>query len=283
MSEIAKWAAEPSPWSPRETELLAVTLQLLQQHGYDRLTVDAVAAKARARKATVYRRWPSKAELVVAALIEGVRQVAVPPYTGTLRNDLLRAGELICQQSEQHAGTIRAVLVEVWRNPALNDVMQQHFIERRKALINHILQQAVERGEIDRAAIDDELWDLLPHYLIFRSIIPGRPPTRNTVRTLVDKVIIPGLTRTVRTSTIRPEPPQQRPATTTPEWVARHRFWDASETTGGSWISAVTHQMTATIASDESTRGGGGGRQRRLTVGQGLRLTYQRCCRTNTT
>ena len=195
MPQIAHRAAESSPWSPRETELLAVTLQLLQEHGYDRLTVDAVAAKARASKATVYRRWPSKAELVLAAFIEGVRQVAVPPDTGTLRNDLLRVGELICQQGQQHAGTIRAVLVEVARNPALNDVMQQQFIEQRKALINHILQQAADRGEIGQAAINDELWDLLPHYLIFRSIFPGRPPTRHTVQTLVDDVIIPSLTR----------------------------------------------------------------------------------------
>jgi AcrR family transcriptional regulator len=195
VTQTADPAAESSPWSPRETELLAVTLQLLQEHGYDRLTVDAVAAAARASKATVYRRWPSKAELVLAAFIEGIRQVAVPPETGTLRGDLLHMGELICQQGQQHAGTIRAVLVEISRNPALNDVMQHQFIEQRKALMDHILAQAVDRGEIDQAAINDELWDLLPHYLIFRSIIPGRPPTRQTVEALVDEVIVPSLTR----------------------------------------------------------------------------------------
>jgi AcrR family transcriptional regulator len=195
VTQVADPAAESSPWSPREIELLAVTLQLLQEHGYDRLTVDAVAAKARASKATVYRRWPSKAELVLAAFIEGVRQVAVPPATGTLRGDLLHMGELICQQGRQHAGTIRAVLVEVSRSRALNDVIQHQFIEQRKALMKHILQQAADRGEIDQAAINDELWDLLPHYLIFRSILPGRPPTRQTVEALVDEVIIPSLTR----------------------------------------------------------------------------------------
>jgi AcrR family transcriptional regulator len=195
VTQTAARAAEPSPWSPRETELLDVTLQLLQLHGYDRLTVDAVAAKARASKATVYRRWPSKAELVLAAFIEGVRQVAVPPNTGTLRGDLLRLGETICEQGRQHAGTIRAVLVEVSRSPALNDVMQHQFIEQRRALMHHILQQAVDRGEIDQAAINDELWDLMPHYLIFRSIFPGRPPTRHTVQALVDDVVIPSLTR----------------------------------------------------------------------------------------
>lgn len=195
VTQTAGCATGSSPWSPRETELLAVTLQLLQEHGYDRLTVDAVAAEAHASKATVYRRWPSKAELVLAAFIEGIRQVAVPPDTGTLRNDLVRMGEMICEQGQQHAGTIRAVLVEVSRSPALNEVMQEQFIEQRKALMDHILQEAVNRGEIDRAAVNDELWDLLPHYLIFRSIIPGLPPTRQTVHALVDEVIIPSLTR----------------------------------------------------------------------------------------
>ncbi|HXD24486.1 MAG TPA: helix-turn-helix domain-containing protein, partial [Propionibacteriaceae bacterium] len=62
MPRTADRASETPPFSARETELLAVTLQLLQQHGYDRLTLDAVAATARASKATVYRRWPTKAE-----------------------------------------------------------------------------------------------------------------------------------------------------------------------------------------------------------------------------
>ncbi|OOK80166.1 bacterial regulatory s, tetR family protein [Mycobacterium kansasii] len=153
-----------------------MTLQLLQQHGYDRLTVDAVAATARASKATVYRRWPSKAELVLAAFVEGIRQVVVPPDTGTLRGDLLQLGELVCEQARQHTSTIRAVLVEVARNPALNDVMQHQFVDQRKALMHHIVQQAVDRGEIDGAAIDDELWDVLPGYLMFRFIVPSRPP-----------------------------------------------------------------------------------------------------------
>jgi AcrR family transcriptional regulator len=195
VAQIAPPAGESEAWSPRETELLAVTLRLLQERGYDRLTVDAVAATARASKATVYRRWASKAELVLAAFNEGIRQVAVPPDTGTLRGDLLRVGELVCQNARQHASTMRAVLVEVSRNPALNDVMQRQFVDQRKALIRHILRQAVDRGEIEEASINDELWDVLPGYLIFRSIVAGRPPTRRTVQALVDDVIIPGLTR----------------------------------------------------------------------------------------
>jgi AcrR family transcriptional regulator len=195
VTQMADRAAQPSPWSPREAELLEVTLRLLQEHGYDGLTVDAVAATARASKATVYRRWPSKAELVLAAFIEGIRQVAVPPNTGTLRGDLLRMGQVVCEQARQHASTMRAVLVEVSRNPALNDVMQHEFVDQRKALIQHILRQAIDRGEIDPAVISNELWDLLPGYLIFRSIMSSRPPTQRTVQALVDEVVIPSLTR----------------------------------------------------------------------------------------
>ena len=195
MTGTAQRGMAASPWSPRETELLEVTLQLLQEHGYDRLTLDAVAARARASKATVYRRWPSKAELVLAAFIEGCRQVAVHPETGTLRGDLLRLGRTISQQTHAQAGIIRAVLVEISRHPALHDAMQSQFLDQRKALLQDVLRDAVLRGEIDAAAISDELWDLLPGYLIFRSIMPNRPPTERTVEALVDEVIMPSLTR----------------------------------------------------------------------------------------
>jgi AcrR family transcriptional regulator len=195
VTQTARPGAECSPWSPRETELLDVTLQLLQEHGYDRLTVDAVAAAAHASKATVYRRWPSKAELVLAAFIEGCRQVAVHPQTGTLRGDLLHLGEVIRQHVGRQAGTIRAVMVEVSHHPALHEAMQSQFLDQRKALIQEVLRDAADRGEIDHDAISDELWDLLPGYLIFRTIMPSRPPTEHTVEALVDEVIIPSLTR----------------------------------------------------------------------------------------
>jgi AcrR family transcriptional regulator len=184
-------------WSTREAQLLAITLRLLQEHGYDRLTVDAVATEARASKATVYRRWPSKAELVLAAFIEGIRQVAVAPHTGSLRGDLLALGGLICEQARLHGPTVRAVLTELSRNPALSDALEHQFVQQRKDLIKEVLCEAVARGEIDAAVVSDELWDVLPGYLVFRSLLPGRPPTDETVQALVDEVLMPSLTRTV--------------------------------------------------------------------------------------
>lgn len=172
-----------------------MTLELLQEHGYDRLTLDGVAATARASKATLYRRWPTKAELVLAAFIEGTRDEAVDPDTGTLRGDLLTLGESICAHVTAHASTIRAVLVEVSRSAELQATMQQQFLDQRKALIVRILARAVDRGEIKASAITEDLWDVLPGYLIFRSVLAGREPCRSTVQDLVDNVLIPSLTR----------------------------------------------------------------------------------------
>jgi len=176
-------------------ELLAVTLELLQEHGYDRLTVDAVATTARASKATIYRRWPTKAELVLAAFVEGTRQVAVDPDTGTLRGDLLRLGEQISAHVSTHASTIRAVLVEVSRSAELDAIMQEQFLDQRKALMSRVLAQAVARGEIEASAITDDLWDVLPGYLIYRAVLTGRAPSCRTIEDLVDDLLLPSLTR----------------------------------------------------------------------------------------
>ncbi|PND54184.1 TetR family transcriptional regulator [Mycobacterium sp. ENV421] len=182
-------AAEPSPWSPREAELLAVALRLLQERGYQGLTVDAVAAAAHASKATVYRRWHSKAELVLAAFVEGTRHNTIPPDTGTLRGDLLRLAEIFSEQDQHHASTIRAVLIETTRNPALNDAIQHRFLRERKTLMQHVLQRAMKRGELV-TAISDELWDLLPGYLTFRYTVANRPPTHHAIESLVDDVLL---------------------------------------------------------------------------------------------
>jgi AcrR family transcriptional regulator len=188
----------PVTWSDRERELLAVTLRLLQEHGYERLTLDDVAATGRASKATMYRRWPTKAELVLAAFIEGVSQDAVPPDTGNLREDLIAIGDTVCAHVREHGSTLRAVLGEASRNTDLNDVLQEQLFDQRRAMMKQVLAQAVDRGEICPDAVDSELWDLLPGYLIYRAVIQNRPATRRTVRTLVDDMILPSLMRSTK-------------------------------------------------------------------------------------
>ena len=184
------------PWSEREAELLAITLELLQEHGYDRLNVEAVATKAKASKATLYRRWPSKADLVLAAFIEGTQLKGVVPQTGSLREDLLIIGSQVCEHAAEHAPTMRAVLNEIARSPALTEAFRVGFIDQRHRMLMAVLRNAADRGEIDLEAVNEEIWDVLPGYLVFRSLLPVASPTAETVRALVDEVMMPSLLRT---------------------------------------------------------------------------------------
>ena len=88
--EAAAAAQRPRVEGLREQEILDAALVVLADVGYDRLTMDAVAHRAKASKATLYRRWSSKATLVVEAL---ARTKGTPPVpdTGDLRSDLLTA------------------------------------------------------------------------------------------------------------------------------------------------------------------------------------------------
>ena len=64
-------------------------------------------------------------------------------------------------------------------------------MDQRRAMMKKVLRQAVDRGEIAAEEANSELWDLLPGYLIFRSVIQNRPATRRTVRAIVDDMIMP--------------------------------------------------------------------------------------------
>lgn len=182
-------------WTEREVELLTVTLDVLHETGYDRLTIDEIASRARASKATVYRRWATKADLVLAAVAHSLRQTAVVPDTGSLRGDLMQVAELvITRQATAQADTLAAILVEVRRNPHLSAVVEQKLLYEKRPIIQAILQRAADRGEVSPGKVDTELWDVLPGYLLFRFLVPGRSVTTETARALVDEVLIPSLT-----------------------------------------------------------------------------------------
>jgi hypothetical protein len=74
-------------------------------------------------------------------------------------------------------------------------MMQEQFLDQRKALMANVLARAVDRGEIEGSAVTEDLWDMLPGYLIYRSVLTGRAPSGRTIQELVDNVLLPGLTR----------------------------------------------------------------------------------------
>lgn len=185
--------------TPREEELLAATLAVLRETGYDNLTIDKVVARAHASKTTVYRRWPSKGELVCAAFAHAVH-IGAAPNTGTLRGDLLALAEVVAHAAGLYARTVAGILAADHPSPHLRELLLHDLYRARRAQVFSVLHHAVERGEIAADAINEEIWDLLPGYISHRMLQHGRPVTSETLRALVDEVMLPSLTRHLQQS-----------------------------------------------------------------------------------
>jgi AcrR family transcriptional regulator len=180
----------------REKELLAVTLQVLSETGYDKLTVDQVVARAHASKTTVYRRWPTKADLVRAAFAHRAHgEFAIPLDTGTLRGDLLALAEMIARVAGEYGRVIAGILAAGERSPRLRELLAKDLYDQRRDQVQGVLRRAAARGEIAHEAISGDLWDVLPAYILFRTLLDERPVPPATLRALIDDVLLPSLTR----------------------------------------------------------------------------------------
>lgn len=137
-------------YSPeREAELFTATLDLLRETGYEAFTVDAVAGRTRTSKATLYRRWRGKQDLVIAALRFHKPVTLHDIDTGSLREDMFEAGRRIAaaagQDTELHASLAHAVA----RNDELATAFREEVMEPETAALDGILRRAIERGELD--------------------------------------------------------------------------------------------------------------------------------------
>ncbi|OXM44713.1 TetR/AcrR family transcriptional regulator [Amycolatopsis alba] len=124
---------------------------LLTETGYQRCTIDAVAARAGVGKAAVYRRWRSKAELVFAAVVHPV-ELEPPEDTGSLRGDVAAVLEVI--QSSLDSAELRqalpSLLADVRADPVLEARFGEVFLGREREYLVLMLERAVARGELSR-------------------------------------------------------------------------------------------------------------------------------------
>ena len=177
----------------REDEILDATVVLVAELGYDRLTMDAVATAAKASKATLYRRWSTKAELVVDA-VSRAKGCPMPDDvdTGSLRGDLI---SISCAEggftSEMPMSLMAGLLTALHRDNELERAFQERFVAPRQAVVARIYDRAVRRGEI-AAGVDVELLSqTLPALMIHYSFILGIEPTDDLVLRVIDNVILP--------------------------------------------------------------------------------------------
>jgi len=190
-------AAVRRPGRPRSERVrkavLRSTLALLKRAGFDELTIESVAARAGVSKATVYRWWPNKAELVIAAFVSAVESELRFPSTGSVL-------ESIHQQMRRWAviyrgplGQIVATVVGAGQSqPEILQAFRSHWVEPRRVEARQLLRQAIKQGEI-RADLDpDAVLDLLYGPLYLRFLLKHAPLDRAFVDT-VFKVVTPTL------------------------------------------------------------------------------------------
>jgi AcrR family transcriptional regulator len=180
----------------RHGEILEATLSELQEVGYDRMTMDAVARRAGASKATLYRHWPNKGELVVAAIrhMRGDADAALPD-TGTLRGDLLA----FLQGSQPHDAddqlcVMRGMVSACGADPELATAFHDQVVGVKRAMALELITRAQRRGEVSEAADIQFLVDAAPAMVIFRHLLTPHPVDATYLERVVDEIWLPLLT-----------------------------------------------------------------------------------------
>ena len=181
----------------RDVELLEATLDVLVEVGAAGLTMDMVAARAGAGKATIYRRWTSKAELVIEAVAHMKRkQVDLErlPDTGTLRGDLLGLFKPQSIEEGERKLKIMAGLASLLaQDQALAEAASAAAVQPWAEAHLALMQRAVERGELPASADIAVLSQIVPSMAAYRTLVQRRPIDRNFLVTLIDGVVLPAL------------------------------------------------------------------------------------------
>jgi AcrR family transcriptional regulator len=186
-------AAQQTRGEVREEAILRATLELLAEVGYDQLTIDGVAARAHCSKATIYRRWQGKAELVITA----VRRHSAPPPqpapgTGSLREDLLAALEAMRSSlAGQDTALILGLMTAMRHDRQLAAVVREQVLDNKREVFSAAVARAVARGELLAGAGHTLLAEISSAMLLSRQLVTGEPLDAAFAQELVDDVLLP--------------------------------------------------------------------------------------------
>lgn len=177
----------------REFEVLEATIEVLNEVGYDRLTMDAVAARAKASKATLYRRWTGKPALVIEALVNCKAPKEIPD-TGTLRGDLLAAvSRPESQESNPWSASMGAVMTALAHDPDFAEEFRRQIIGPKLAYLRVPFERAQERGEIRNDVDLDLITQAINGIMLHRRFVLGLDTGPAVAAKLLDELILPAL------------------------------------------------------------------------------------------
>jgi AcrR family transcriptional regulator len=179
----------------REAELYTTVLALLREVGYDSLTMDAVATRTRCSKATLYRQWTGKPQLVAEALRHEKPATLAGIDTGSLRGDFAAVvAQLNGLRMEQDTALMRGVLQAAHAHPDLLSALRELLVVPELRSLEALLGQAVERGEVpaDTAALSYVCYALLGS-VIAHQLLEDKSADPAFVGNYIDAVVLPAL------------------------------------------------------------------------------------------
>jgi len=175
-----------------ERSILSAAQDLLVDEGYSGMTVAAVARAAGSSKAAIYRRWPGKIDLAVAA-VRALASSAEVPDTGSLREDLMAAAMHYARADERLARVLASLLTEFGRNPALYEAAREAIGGPPFAAIVTVIERGIERGAVAASTPVELIASIVPSVAFGRVSIQRQALDPETVRELVDRVLLPAL------------------------------------------------------------------------------------------
>jgi AcrR family transcriptional regulator len=179
---------------PRDPEadgrILDAAAELILAHGFDNMTVDDVAARARVGKATVYRRWAKKEDLAVAAMGQLYDAQMPVADTGSIKGDLraMFTQVLTFANSEQGSAYIRTCIAESVRDPRIA-ALYRAANNQAEAGAREVFLRAIDRGEVRRDANVSVAVQIMAGILTVRTITEMSIPEPSEVESLVDLVL----------------------------------------------------------------------------------------------
>jgi AcrR family transcriptional regulator len=176
-----------------EEALLDAAWAELTERGYDDLTIDAVAVRAGTSRAVLYRRWPNKQELVLAALAHEVgKDVVVTPDTGSLRGDVIA---LLQQANKLRVGLVAALLTRLggfYQQTGRSLADLRAFVQGdRDAVLEQVIQRAIDRGEIHPEQVTDRIARVPVNLFRYEIIMTLRPLSDEAIEEIVDTIFLP--------------------------------------------------------------------------------------------
>jgi AcrR family transcriptional regulator len=171
----------------------AATLAELTEVGYLGLSIDNVAKRARTSKASIYRRWPARADLVADAIRRGGdHDRGMTPDTGSVRTDLFLVLRAAADRLTGPFGeAARGLITETLADPAATQAARERLADERNRLITTVLERAVMRRQAGPHALTPRVISLAPALLSHHYLMRGAPIGDDTINEILDQIVIP--------------------------------------------------------------------------------------------